>query len=66
MDVHQYRATWARRRKSPIASLPHIEPDEYPYIVEQDPLEPREALPVYESGAQAESASTQQVQEQPC
>ena len=30
----------------PIASLPHIPAEEYPYIVEQDPLEPREALPV--------------------
>ena len=27
----------------PIASLPHIPAEEYPYIVEQDPLEPREA-----------------------
>src|ERR1700749_2528616 len=48
----------------PIASLPHIPAEEYPYIVEQDPLESREALPVYESGVEAESASNQQVQEQ--
>src|SRR6202040_1830651 len=63
----------------PIASLPHIPAEEYPYIVEQDPLEPREALPVealsvealsvealpvYEKGAQVETASPQEVQEQ--
>ena len=28
----------------PIASLPHIPPEEYPYIVEQDPMEPRPEL----------------------
>src|SRR5205814_7548826 len=46
------------------ASLPHIPADEYPYIVEQDPLQPREALPVYDGSAPAESAPQQQVQEQ--
>src|SRR6202007_3375143 len=35
----------------------------YPYIVEQDPLEPREDLPVYDA-APAESAPHQEVQEQ--
>ena len=40
----------------PIASLPHIPAEEYPYIVEQDPLEPREALPVYDATAPAEAA----------
>jgi uncharacterized protein (DUF2126 family)/transglutaminase-like putative cysteine protease len=35
----------------PIASLPHIPPEEYPYLVEQDPMEPRDALP--ETGAVA-------------
>ena len=48
----------------PIASLPHIPADEYPYIVEQDPLEPREELPVYDGAAPAEAAPAQQVQEQ--
>ena len=48
----------------PIASLPHIPADEYPYIVEEDPLEPRGPLPVYDRTASAESASHQQVQEQ--
>ena len=47
----------------PIASLPHIPAEEYPYIVEQDPLEPREALPVYDA-APAEAAPHQEVQEQ--
>lgn len=48
----------------PLASLPHIPADEYPYVVEQDPLEPREPLPVYEATAQTETAPQQQVQEQ--
>ena len=48
----------------PIASLPHIPAEEYPYIVEQDPLEPREALPVYDAVAPVESAPHQEVQEQ--
>ena len=48
----------------PIASLPHIEADEYPYTVEQDPLEPREELPVYDGAAPAEAAPHQEVQEQ--
>jgi uncharacterized protein (DUF2126 family)/transglutaminase-like putative cysteine protease len=47
----------------PIASLPHIPADEYPYIVEQDPLEPRKELPVFET-TPAESAAHQEVQEQ--
>jgi uncharacterized protein (DUF2126 family)/transglutaminase-like putative cysteine protease len=47
----------------PIASLPHIPADEYPYIVEQDPLEPRRELPIFETTA-AESAAHQEVQEQ--
>jgi uncharacterized protein (DUF2126 family)/transglutaminase-like putative cysteine protease len=47
----------------PIASLPHIPADEYPYIVEQDPLEPREQLAVFD-GAPAGSGPHQQVQEQ--
>ena len=47
----------------PIASLPHIPADEYPYIVEQDPLEPREELPIY-GAAPAESGPHQEVHEQ--
>jgi uncharacterized protein (DUF2126 family)/transglutaminase-like putative cysteine protease len=47
----------------PIASLPHIPADEYPYIVEQDPLAPRDELPVYGGGA-VESAPHQEVHEQ--
>ena len=48
----------------PIASLPHVEETEFPYIVEQDPMEPRDALPVYEDGASPEGVAPQQVQEQ--
>jgi uncharacterized protein (DUF2126 family)/transglutaminase-like putative cysteine protease len=48
----------------PLASLPHIPADEYPYLIEQDPLEPREPLPVYEATAPPEAAAQQQVQEQ--
>ena len=33
----------------PIASLPHIPPEHYPYIVEQDPLAPRNELPVFDA-----------------
>lgn len=48
----------------PIASLPHIPEEEFPFIVEQDPMESRDALPVYDETALPESASAQRVQEQ--
>jgi len=48
----------------PIASLPHIPAEEFPYIVEQDPMEPREELPVYDGTAPTEAAPQQEVQEQ--
>ena len=48
----------------PISSLPHIPPDDYPYIVEQDPLAPREALPVFDQVVAAPGAPSQAVQEQ--
>jgi uncharacterized protein (DUF2126 family) len=48
----------------PIASLPHIPAEEYPYIVEQDPLEPRDALPVYDGSTPSETAPQSGVQEQ--
>jgi uncharacterized protein (DUF2126 family)/transglutaminase-like putative cysteine protease len=48
----------------PIASLPHIAEEEFPYIVEQDPLEQRDALPVYDATSPDEAAPIQQVQEQ--
>ncbi|THD75528.1 MAG: transglutaminase family protein [Bradyrhizobium sp.] len=48
----------------PIASLPHIPADEYPYIAEQDPMAPRDELPVYDGATPAEAAPAQQVQEQ--
>jgi uncharacterized protein (DUF2126 family)/transglutaminase-like putative cysteine protease len=48
----------------PIASLPHIAEEEFPYIVEQDPLEQRDALPVYDGTSPDEAAPIQQVQEQ--
>jgi len=40
----------------PIASLEHIPPEEYPYIVEQDPMEPRDELAV--SDPKADGTST--------
>jgi uncharacterized protein (DUF2126 family)/transglutaminase-like putative cysteine protease len=48
----------------PITSLPYIPPEDYPYIVEQDPMEPREVLPVFEQASQPASAAQQAVQEQ--
>ncbi|WP_407175893.1 DUF2126 domain-containing protein [Bradyrhizobium sp. STM 3562] len=48
----------------PISSLPHIPPKDYPYIVEQDPLEPREPLPVFGFASQAPSAPQQPVLQQ--
>ena len=48
----------------PISSLPYIPPEEYPYINEQDPLAPREELPVFDQQAAAPGAPPQAVQEQ--
>ena len=48
----------------PISSLPHIPPQDYPYINEQDPLAPREALPLFNQVAAAPGAPAQAVQEQ--
>jgi len=39
----------------PIASLPHIPEQDYPYVVEQDPMEPRGPMPVFD---QSPSAAT--------
>jgi uncharacterized protein (DUF2126 family)/transglutaminase-like putative cysteine protease len=47
----------------PINSLPYIPPEDYPYTVEQDPLEPREELPVFEQASQP-IGPQQAVQEQ--
>ena len=48
----------------PISSLPYIPPEDYPYIVEQDPMEPREALPVFAQVSQPTGAPQQAMQEQ--
>ena len=48
----------------PISSLPYIPPEEYPYIVEQDPLAPREELRVFYQSAASPGAPPQAVQEQ--
>src|SRR5581483_7342974 len=45
-------------------SLPYIPPEEYPYLVEQDPLAPRDELPVFDQAAAAPGAPAQAVQEQ--
>ncbi len=37
----------------PMASLPHVPPEEYPYVVEQDPMEPRLELAVEDEDAAA-------------
>jgi uncharacterized protein (DUF2126 family)/transglutaminase-like putative cysteine protease len=47
----------------PISSLPYIPPEDYPHTVEQDPMAPREELPVFETLA-APGAPQQAVQEQ--
>ena len=48
----------------PMNSLQWIAPEDYPYVVEQDPLEVREALPVFDGGAAADPGPRQFVQEQ--
>jgi uncharacterized protein (DUF2126 family)/transglutaminase-like putative cysteine protease len=48
----------------PISSLPYIPPEDYPYLVEEDPLAPREALPVFDQAVAAPGAPPQAVQEQ--
>ncbi len=40
----------------PIASLEHIPPEEFPYIVEQDPMELRDALPASDKDVEAKIA----------
>ncbi|MBR0817189.1 DUF2126 domain-containing protein [Bradyrhizobium liaoningense] len=40
----------------PIGSLGYVPPNQYPYIVEQDPLEPRGRLPVFTLAARPEAS----------
>src|SRR5258705_1291624 len=44
----------------PIASLEHIPPEQYPYIVEQDPMEPRDDLAASDTGTKAEDAKAKE------
>jgi uncharacterized protein (DUF2126 family)/transglutaminase-like putative cysteine protease len=37
----------------PMSSLPHVPPEEYPYVVEQDPMEPRLELAVEDKDIEA-------------
>lgn len=44
----------------PIASLEHIPPEEYPYIVEQDPMEPRDELAASDTGTKPADAKAKE------
>jgi uncharacterized protein (DUF2126 family)/transglutaminase-like putative cysteine protease len=48
----------------PIASLLHVPADEYPYVVEQDPMEPREALSEFGDKGEDETTPHRKVQEE--
>lgn len=43
----------------PMNSLQWIPPEDYPYTVEQDPMEPREDLPTFEAGVPPAEPVTQ-------
>jgi uncharacterized protein (DUF2126 family)/transglutaminase-like putative cysteine protease len=44
----------------PIASLEHVSPEEFPYIVEQDPMEPRDDLPSFDKDTATKDAETKE------
>ena len=44
----------------PIASLEHVPPEEYPYIVEQDPMEPRDELAASDTGTEAKDTKAKE------
>jgi uncharacterized protein (DUF2126 family)/transglutaminase-like putative cysteine protease len=44
----------------PIASLEHVPPEEFPYIFEQDPMEPREELPSPDKDTAAKEAEAKE------
>ena len=49
----------------PISSLEYVPPEEYPYIVEQDPMEPRDQLADGETDAEAEGAAAKPKKPEP-
>lgn len=46
----------------PIGSLPYIEPEDYPYIVERDPMEPRLELAVEDKDAEVGDTTPKRLQ----
>ena len=48
-----------------MASLPHVPPEEYPYVVEQDPMEPRLELAAEDKDAEADGVPAKPARSRP-